>query len=338
MEARRKGQVPKSANLTAAILLSGAAAIIYVFGAAMLEGAGVFMRRSMESASLASLDSGPPMPQIIDAAVSAGRIVWPALVIMFVIAIIEQVLQVGWFISVEPLKPKLSKLNFISGAKRLFSKRSVVKAGIDVLKVAALAAVVWLVIRSDYDKITALTALTATGALVVAAEIALHMILWALALLLLIGLIDRFYQKWQHTEDLKMTKQEVKDERRSMEGDTQVKARRLKMARELVAQQLRSAVPKADVIVTNPTHFAVALKYDADSMNAPRVVAKGADYVALQIRLIAASHGVPMVERPPLARALYHNVDIGREIPAELYEAVAEVLAYVYRLEGKMAS
>ena len=135
-----------------------------------------------------------------------------------------------------------------------------------------------------------------------------------------------------------MTKQEVKDERKSSEGDPEVKRRRFGLYQKLVLQQLQSAVPRADVIVTNPTHFAVALAYDSSRMGAPRVVAKGADHLAVRIRLLAASHGVPIIERPPLARGLYYGVDVGREVPVEHYEAVAEVLAYVYRLEGRAAS
>jgi len=150
--------------------------------------------------------------------------------------------------------------------------------------------------------------------------------------------VDLLYQRWQHTEDLKMTKQQVKDERRSSEGDPEVKSRRFQMAREIIRQRLGAAVPEADVVVTNPTHFAAALKYDSDEMAAPRLVAKGADHLAMQIRLIAVAHGVPIVERPPLARALYRNVEVGQEVPSDLYEAVAEVLAYVYRLEGRAAS
>ncbi|RMD61134.1 MAG: flagellar biosynthesis protein FlhB, partial [Planctomycetota bacterium] len=137
---------------------------------------------------------------------------------------------------------------------------------------------------------------------------------------------------------LKMTKQEVKDERKASEGDTETKRRRLSMARELLLQRLQVDVPRADVVVANPTHFAVALRYDAQTMRAPRVVAKGADHVAIRIRLIAAAHNVPIVERPPLARALYYAVEPGQEVPVEHYEAVAEVLAYVYRLEGRAAS
>ncbi len=141
------------------------------------------------------------------------------------------------------------------------------------------------------------------------------------------------FQRWQHKQDLKMTKHEVKEERKSMEGDPQLKGRRARMMQEIAQQKAQAEVPKADVVVTNPTHYSVALRYDAETMRAPRVVAKGVDHLALHIRHIARTHGVPIVERPPLARGLYFGVDAGREVPAEFYEAVAEVLAFVYRIE-----
>jgi len=159
--------------------------------------------------------------------------------------------------------------------------------------------------------------------------------LWLAVILLLIGIIDWLYQRWQHKEDLKMTKQQVKDERRSMEGDPQVKGRRLRMMRDILVQQIQANVPVADVVVTNPTHFAVALRYDTETMRAPRVVAKGGDYMAQRIRLVAASAGVPIIERPPLARGLYFGTEVGQEISPVYYEAVAEILAYVYRLDNE---
>jgi flagellar biosynthetic protein FlhB len=151
--------------------------------------------------------------------------------------------------------------------------------------------------------------------------------------MLIIGVADYMYQRWQYTQDLKMTRHEVTDERKSMEGDPEIKARRFRMARQMALQRVNQAVPKADVIVTNPTHFSVALRYDAETMAAPRVVAKGVDFLAMRIRQIAMTHGVPIVERPPLARALYYGVEVGRDVPAEHYQAVAELLAYVYRLD-----
>ena len=251
------------------------------------------------------------------------------------VAGIAQFLQVGWVLTTKPLKPNFGKLNPISGVKRLFSKRSLMKSILNSVKLVFVLAVAYAVIAGFVPKIIGLPALGAMQGMMLIARMLLALAIWLAAVLLVIGLIDWLYQKWQHAEDLKMTKQQVKDERRSMEGDPQIKGRRLRMMRDIVLQQIQANVPLADVVVTNPTHFAVALRYDAETMNAPRVVAKGADYMAQRIRLVAAASGVPIIERPPLARGLYFGAEPGQEISSEYYEAVAEILAYVYRLEGE---
>jgi len=158
-----------------------------------------------------------------------------------------------------------------------------------------------------------------------------------LAVLLLLGVIDFAYQRWKHSKDMRMSKQEVKDEMKQTEGDPEVKRRRMRMQQQIAMQRISASVPKADVIVTNPEHISIAIKYDADRMHAPMVVAKGADFLAMRIRQVALQHGIPIVERKPLARALYREVAVGQEVPPDFYTAVAEVLAYVYRLSGKMA-
>lgn len=339
LEARRRGQVARSLNLSAFVLLAAGSLLIYFFGDAVMQSLYVVVRNALSPESLGrELDHESIKREALFAGLETLRVMGPILGIMAIVAAVEQIVQVGWFISLEPLTPKLSKFNPVTGLKRLFSKRSVVKGAIDVLKLAIIASVAYAVVGSDYRTIVALPLLTAGGAFVVTAQLVVRLVVWTLVVLLVIGLVDWLYQRWQQTEDLKMTKQEVKDERKSTEGDLETKARRMKLAREIIRQKLRTEVPKADVVVTNPTHFAVALRYDEDTMSAPRVVAKGGDYLALQIRLIAAANGVPIIERPALARALYHNVEVGREVPAEQYEAVAELLAYVYRLEGRMAS
>ncbi|TVQ31267.1 MAG: flagellar biosynthesis protein FlhB [Phycisphaeraceae bacterium] len=337
-EARRKGQIARSQNLTAAVLLTGSVVLIVIFGQALFGSAAMMMIRIFEPEALGDVSGGNLTSEINFVFHEAVRLMAPLLLLMFFIAIAEQVIQIGWTPSMEKLRPKLSKLNPISGTKKLFSRKSAMKGLIDVLKLALVATVAWVIIYLEYDKIMILPMLTLPGALMGMVEITIKVAIWALIVLFLIGLIDRKYQSWQHNEDLKMTKQEVKDERRSSEGDMETRAKRLRMARDMAFQKMQSAVPNADVVVTNPTHFAVALRYNAETMNAPRVVAKGADYMAMQLRLIATSAGVPIVERKELARALFFGVDVGQEVPAEQYEAVAEILAYVYRLEGRMAS
>jgi flagellar biosynthetic protein FlhB len=180
--------------------------------------------------------------------------------------------------------------------------------------------------------------LTVLECLVSIGQLMLDVALRILAVLLLLGVIDFVYQRWKQRQDLKMTKQQVKDEMKQTEGDPDVKRRRMRIQQQIAMQRISSAVPRADVVVTNPEHLAIAIRYDREAMNAPVVIAKGADHLAMRIRQIAIRHSIPIVERKPLARALYKDVAVGQEIPPDFYNAVAEVLAYVYRLDGRMAS
>ncbi len=338
-DARQRGQIARSQDLSsAALLLIGLLGMV-VLGGPLVRGMASFMRSALESGILERVGH-PDEARIvlIDLILKVVVIAGPGLAVMFGAAYAAHVVQVGWLVSLKPLVPSFSKLNVIKGIGKLFSRRNLVKGIVNILKVSLVAMVATLVTRTELAGLVSLPRLTVAQGLIFTGGLLLKLALWLLAILLTLGLVDYLYQRWQHSQDLKMTKQEIKDERKNSEGDPMVKARRMRIARQIAMQRLRTDVPSADVVVTNPTHYAVALKYDSEKMRAPKVVAKGADYMALQIRLIAATHGVPIVERPPLARALYSSVEVGREIPVEQYEAVAELLAYVYRLEGKVAS
>lgn len=336
-QARGRGQIAKSTDLGSAIDLAGAFILLAILGSSIVGGLAALTRTLLDSSV-----SGTAAPETIQstlrfAAIQTALIAAPFMLLMCVVAAFAQFLQVGWLFTLEPLAPKLNKLNPVTGLKRLFSRRSLVKTGLGILKLSVLVMVAWLVVAGHTGEIASLPRLHAVAAFMVMGRIIVDLCLWMLAVMLIIGIIDFIYQRWQHTRDLKMTKQEVKDELRSMEGDMETKGRRLRMARQIALQRIQQSVPRADVVVTNPTHFAVALEYDPETMAAPKVVAKGADFLAFRIREIAAAHRVPIIERPPLARALYAEVDVGRAISPELYEAVAEILAYVYRLEGRAA-
>lgn len=340
-EARNRGQIAKSTDLASAMLLLALVVMVLAIGTTLIEHAAGLMRKTLgDDIRVNDSFSGVPggVDVIRELAIDVARIVWPALVIAFMIAYVVHYTQVGWLISTKALEPKFKQFNIVKGIGKLFSKRNVVKGVVNVLKLALIGSVAILFIRANMREVATLTLLHITGALPVAGRLLLELALWCLLLLLILGVVDYIYQKWQHKEDLKMTKQEVKDERKTMDGDPYMKRRQHEFGRDILNQQIRKSVPEADVVVTNPTHFAVALKYDHGKMHAPRVVAKGADFMAMQIRYIAAANGVPIVERPPLARALYNKCEIGQEIPVDLYEAVAELLAYVYRLEGRLAS
>ncbi len=336
-DARKSGKTGKSADLSAAIIMISATAVLAIAGPRVLLGMLGVMRRGLH------VGDGPPT---LDVAVrelgligaEVARLATPLMLLMLVAAYLAQLVQVGFFLSPKPLEPNLDRLNVVKGFGRLFSRRSLVKGALDVVKLALVAVTTLVATSVEWPAIAALAGLPLIEGAIEAALIVGRVTAWVLVVLVLLGLVDFAYQRWQHTQDLKMTKHEVKDERKSLEGDPEMKARRMRAARQVAMQRLQADVPKADVIVTNPTHYAVAMRYDRDTMGAPRVVAKGADMLAIRIRQIAVFNGVPIVERPPLARALYAELKVGQEIREAHYQAVAEVLAYVYRLEGRAAS
>jgi flagellar biosynthetic protein FlhB len=337
-EARSQGQVAKSQDLASAIDLIGALVLIATCGGGAVASMGVLLRRVLQNEVPGNpLDPGSVRPLLIWA---GGRLAWilvPALIAMFIIACLSHIVQVGWLYTTKPIQPDVTRLNPFAGIRKLFNTRNLVKSGVNTVKLAVAGSIAYRVFRGQLPEMAALPALGMVQGLYKMATMGLHLAMWLLALFLVIGVADYLFQRWQHTKDLKMTRQEVKEERRSSEGDPEVKARRFRMAREIALQRIQQAVPKADVVVTNPTHFSVALQYDSQTMHAPRVVAKGADFLAFRIRHVAIAGGVPIVERPPLARGLYWGVEVGQEISPEFYEAVAEVLAYVYRLKGRAA-
>lgn len=335
-DARERGQVAKSQDLAAAIDLIGAVALLVFFGASITAAIRTLMLRVFEApADLTSVATIGALlrSSMYDMAVAMA----PSLGLIVVVGLVAQLMQVGMVFSVEALQPKLSRLNPISGLGRLFDRKNMVKSAVSLLKLVFVVAVATLYLRGCVDRVALLPLLGVTAGMATIGRLALELAAWLLAVLLILGVVDWLFQRWQHTQDLKMTKDEVKDERRSMEGDPAVKSRRYKLMREIALQRINQSVPKADVIVTNPTHVSVAIQYDAATMKAPRVVAKGVDHMAMRIRQVAMVHRVPIVERPPLARALFSSAEVGQEIAPEFFQAIAEVLAYVYRLEREAA-
>ncbi len=331
-EARSRGQVAKSQELSTVALLGTGTLLVVTLGAGMMETFAGTLRHGLETLRRAEYaEAGESARHTVDALRTTGLTVLPFFVGLAVVAYLSQLGQVGWLFTTKPLKPKWSKLNPAAGLKRIFGARNAVKSAGHMAQMVVAAAVAAGVIGARLPRLMSLSRLSASAGLLVAGQVALEILLLLLAVLVVLAAADFILQRWQHTRDLKMTKQEIKDERRSMEGDPLVKKKRLQMAYQIAMQRVGAAVPRADVVVTNPTHFAVALRYDPERMRSPRVVAKGADVLALRIRQVAALHAVPIVERPALARGLYWGVDVGREIPPEFFEAVAEILAYVYR-------
>jgi flagellar biosynthetic protein FlhB len=243
--------------------------------------------------------------------------------------------QIGFVYTPKKIEPKLTNISPISGFRRLFSTTSLVEAGKGILKMAIVGGLIGFLVlpaMSHPDKLIDQSLEATLGEL---HRLIVMILLLVVLVMVALAAADYIYQRWSHKEKLKMTKQEVKDEHKEQEGDPKVKNRIRALRMERHRQRMMAAVPRASVVITNPTHFAVALQYDIDAMGAPRVVAKGVDYLAKRIRQVAESHDVPIIENPPLARALYAAVEVDQEIPQEHYKAVAEVIGYVMRLKGK---
>lgn len=260
----------------------------------------------------------------------------PFFVVGIVIAIGINMLQFKFQVSTKPLKPKFSKLNPISGAKRLFSKDKIIELLKSIAKIVLIMAIVYSTIKDDWVYLVQFYGMPLNQAIELIGNIVIDMGLKISLVFMIVAFADLFYQRRKFNNDIKMTKQEVKDEYKNAEGDPQIKGKIRAKMREASQRRMMQDVPKADVVITNPTHYAVAIRYDAATGSAPVVLAKGADYVAQKIKEIARENNVEIVENKPLARMLYANVDIGQEVPPELYQAVAEVLAMVYKMQGKI--
>ncbi len=331
-ESREKGQVAKSQELNAAVMLLGGLLGLAVFGG------GIW--RAMLSVMYAALDAqGDTTTEgaLVLASVSLRGVIKslaPFMICLLLVGIAVLLGQVGLLFTFQPLTPKLDKLNPINGVKRLVSPHSLVQLAQNVMKLAVIVGVAWLSIRSVMEKVVHSQGLEYVYIFPFAADLILELGMRLLLVLLVLAIIDYIYQRYRHEKQMKMTKEEVKEEMKRMEGDPVIKRRRREVQMRLAAARVSASVPQADVVVTNPTHYAVAIKYDSETMAAPRVVAKGGDHLAHKIREIAAASGVPIVEKPELARMLYAEVDTGHEIPERFYRLVAEVLAYIYEMSG----
>lgn len=261
-------------------------------------------------------------------------IMLPFMAFGFVVTLLVSIVQVGWKVSTKPMKPELSKLNPLNGFKRIFSKDSLFELVKSILKIAVIIYIAYTSIKDNAKDLFALYDLGLNQAVALVGTLIINTGIKISIVYLVIGLADFIYQKHKFNEDMKMTKQEVKDEYKNTEGDPQIKGRQRRKMQEVSQKRMMQDVPKADVVITNPTHFAVALKYEAEVSSAPIVLAKGEDYLAQKIKEVARENNIEIVENKPLARMLYHNVDVGAEIPPELYQAVAEVLAAVYKAKN----
>jgi flagellar biosynthetic protein FlhB len=333
-EARKKGQVPRSVELSMAAVCIAAAAAIYSMGGGTASRFADLMRSSLSLRAEQAIGDNVIWPALMSAGSQALIIILPILGATFFAALAAPLAIGGWNFSPQALMPQLSRLNPASGLGRMFSARGSVELGKGLAKVTVIGVIAWVLLRGMTPQLMGLSSEPLNGAILHSAAIAGYALLVLCSGLVAIAAFDVPFQLWQHSRDLKMTREEVREEYKESEGSPETRGRIREAQRALARGRMMQEIPKADVIVTNPTHFAVALKYDDQKMRAPIVVAKGTDLLAARIREIATENGVPIVEAPPLARALYRNVDLGREVPAALYLTVAQVLTYVYQLKA----
>ncbi|MBI1303061.1 MAG: flagellar biosynthesis protein FlhB [Phycisphaera sp.] len=338
-EAREEGNIARSTDVSAAVLLLGGILVLASTMGPLLSSLASLLEKSLVGDHLASgIRPEEVMEVLLPPILEATQAAIPVVLAATAIAILSHLWQVGFIVTTKALEPKFERINPISGFGRIFGLQGVIKTGMDILKLVAVSVIAFFTSSALLPEIVALPEVGLLRGFAEIGSMGLTLALQVGVALLILGIADYVFQYLKHERDLKMTKQQVKEEFKESDGDPEVKRRRMQVARQLATQRLQTAVPKADVIVTNPEHISVAIQYDAATMAAPRIVAMGADHLALRIRQIAMKHGIPIVERKPLARALYAKAKVGQEIPADHYKAVAEILAYVYRLKGKTAA
>lgn len=335
-EAKKKGQIAKSKEISSALTLLASTIILitlgkYVtnsFGANIIEFIGNNLNSNLDMDSLQSI--------IVTVLWRFFIIVLPVVIPIMIIGVGANLIQSGFIRSTEAIKPKLSKINPISGFKKMFSLRSLVDLVKNIAVIIIVGSVGYKFLKDNFRQVLSVSNLRFPEIINVFFKLATNIFFRVTLIMLAIALIDFMYQKFQFKKDMRMTKQEVKEEFKQMEGDPQVKGKIKQKQREMATRRMMQQVPNASVVVTNPTHIAVALKYESGKTNAPILIAKGSGYVAIKIKEIAKENNIPIIEDKPLARLIHQEVELESEIPSEMYQAVAEILALVYKLKKRM--
>lgn len=340
-DAREEGQVAKSKELSAAIDLIALFLVLKIFisyiGESLLSVFPVIYNKMPDiindSAGGMSIFSATTV--INNVMLVILKVVAPVFIVGIMCCILINIFQVGWKVTTKPMQPKASKINPLSGFKRIFSKDSLFELVKSIAKIALITYVAYTSIKDHQNELFLLYDIPLMQVIILVGTIVIDAGFQISLVYLVVGIVDWLYQKHKFKEDMKMTKQEVKDEYKNTEGNPEIKGRQRSKMREVSQRRMMQNLPTADVVITNPTHLSVAIKYDAEQNSAPVVIAKGEDFLAMKIREIAKENNIEIVENKPLARMLYANVDVGAEVPPELYQAVAEVLAFVYSLKNK---
>jgi len=331
-DAREKGQVAKSREVSsAAILIS--ALIYFWFGAtSLMDHFMALMKRYLMSTVTTTVSTDTVSSLMAGVVYDIFSLLLPMFLVAMVTAFLVNLLQAGFVFSFEPLSPKWSKIDPIKGLKRLFSLHAVVELLKNVLKILIIGLSLWLTMDAEWAVLPRLVSYRIPEIVAYVGKVSFKIVLSTCWILVVLAVLDFLYQRWEHNRSLKMTKQEVKEEYKQLEGDPLVKGRIRRIQREWARKRMMAAVPKADVVITNPTHYAIAIRYEQETMAAPLVLAKGADYLAEKIKEIARIHHVPIIENKEVAQLLFKLTDVEEMIPETLYRAVAEILAYVYRI------
>jgi len=334
-ESRKKGQVAKSQELPSSFLFLFVFASFLALGKYFSSRFDPLFKDFFTNMLLMEVTIPNIMELGTEILIDIVLLLAPIFILVIIVGVAGNVVQIGFLLTGETMKPKLEKINPISGFKRIFSMRSLVEFLKSILKFTLIGIIVYRFIVGELDTIKSLVYVPLAETFQYIVSVVIRLGITVGALFIVLAILDYMYQKYEHEKSIKMSKQDIKDEYKKMEGDPLIKGKIKERQMKMAIARMMQEVPNADVVITNPTHFAVALKYDPNEMDAPKVIAKGMDHVALKIREVAKEHGVVTMENKLLARALYSQAEIGDFVPADLFQAVAEVLAYVYKLKGK---
>jgi flagellar biosynthetic protein FlhB len=334
-EAREKGQVAFSQDLGSAAMLVVGILLMMLLGRAVVQSCAALMQHQLGDVAELVTSQETLLHEWLGIAIQLAMVLAPIMGLLMLAGVFASVVQVGFLWVPDRLAPDISRLSPLAGLKRIFSLSGTSRLGFGLVKVVLVSVVATAVLWWRWDEVLRACGLDIPQLGKFLIDISLGTMLWAALALLILAVFDYAVQRWKYEQDLRMTHQEVREEMKNLQGDPQIIARRRAIQRQMVLNRIASSVPKADVVITNPTELAIAIQYEPEEMNAPVVVAKGAGVIAQRIRKLALEHNIPIVERKPLAQLLYKEVDIGRAVPTDSYAAVAEVLAYVYQLQGK---
>lgn len=336
-ESKRKGQVAKSPEVPAALILLGVFLLLYYLGERILDELLAIYRIYFNQYIGWELTPHTIRTLFEETTFQALKIMLPIAIIAMAFGILGNYVQIGSLFTTEPLLMKLERINPIQGAKKIFSLRSLVELFKSLLKIAIISTVAFGMLWSKKEELFLLSQKSLGDSLSFLGGLTFQMGLAAAIVLLFLSILDYMYQKFEFEKSIRMSKQDIKDEMKKSEGDPLIKSKIKERQRQMSMNRMIQDLPKADILITNPTHYAIALQYDPEKMEAPMVIAMGKDHLALKIKEKAKEFNIMIMENKPLVRALYHQVDIGDYVPEELFQAVAEVLAYVYRLKGKIS-